>query len=50
MADNGRDNVRKAIDEQREAVFAWMETTGTTVAIVALAIFVVFFLYIGLYR
>jgi hypothetical protein len=50
MADSGRDNIRKAVDEQREAVFAWLETTGTTVAIVALAVFVVFFLYIGIVR
>jgi hypothetical protein len=50
MADDGRERMRKAVDEQREAVYAWLETTGTTVALVALAGAVVLFLYIGFYR
>ncbi len=50
MADGNRERMRKAVDEQREAVYAWLETTGTTVALVALGAFVILFFYIGFFR
>ena len=51
MAENsGRDNMRKAVDEQRDLIQAWMETTGATVAVVAIGLLIVAFLYIGFFR
>jgi hypothetical protein len=50
MASDRSESMRRAVDDQREIVIAWLQTTGATVSVVLLVLFVLFFLYIGFFR
>ncbi|WP_276971720.1 hypothetical protein [Ferrimicrobium acidiphilum] len=42
--------MRKAVDDQREIINAWLQTTGATISIVVLAVMIVLFIYVGFFR
>ncbi len=48
MASERSEAMRKAVYDQRDIIFAWLQTTGATVAVVVLLLFIIFFIYIGL--